>query len=248
MALSGLGNLAEYRTEYERAEELYTKSLELSREADDRRGIASAMGNLGVVAQRRGDLSAARTAFEAAREHFGALGLQAQVGASLNNLSVISILEGDLGAARGLALESLEVREKLGDTSGVAGCHTNLATIELRGEALPQAARHASKALRLNLELGAMYHVTGVLDVCGDLLSAVGQPEVSARLYARAERIRQEIGTPLPEDDEREREPDRRRVAEALGPERLEAEKKLGEVGELEPFVEGLLERLEALQ
>ena len=248
MALSGLGNLAEYRAQYERAEELYAKSLELSREADDRRGIASAMGNLGVVAQRRGDLSAARTAFEAAREHFGALGLQAQVGASLNNLSVISILEGDLGAARGLALKSLEVREKLGDTSGVAGCHTNLATIELRGKAPPQAARHAAKALSINLELGAMYHLTGVLDVCGDILFAAGRPEVSARLYARADLIRDELGTPLPEDDQREREPDRRRVEEALGPERLEAEMKLGEVGELQPFVEGLLERLEALR
>ena len=100
----------------------------------------------------------------------------------------------------------------------------------------------------INLELGAMYHVTGVLEVCADLLCAVGQPEVSARLYARADLIREELGTPLPGDDQREREPDRRRVEEALGPERLEAEMKLGEVGELQPFVDGLLERLEALR
>ena len=37
-------------------------------------------------------------------------------------------------------------------------------------------------------------------------------------------------------------------VPRPLGPERLEAEMKLGEVGELQPFVEGLLERLEALR
>lgn len=107
----GLGNLADHRTEYERAEEPHTLSLEVSREADDRRGIASATGNLGVVAQRHGNLSAARTAFEAAREYSGALGLQAQAGVSPNNLSVISILKGDLGVTRGLALKGAEVRE-----------------------------------------------------------------------------------------------------------------------------------------
>ena len=93
-----------------------------------------------------------------------------------------------------------------------------------------------------------MYHVTGVLDLCGDILCTVGQHEISARLYARADLIRQEMGTPLPEDSQRDRDPDRRRVEEALGPERLEVESKLGEVGELEPLVEGLLERLEALR
>ena len=56
------------------------------------------------------------------------------------------------------------------------------------------------------------------------------------------------MGTPLPEDSQRDRDSDRRRVEEALGPERLEVESKLGEVGELEPLVEGLLERLEALR
>jgi hypothetical protein len=56
----GLGNLADYRTEYERAEEPQTKSLEVSREADDRRGIASAMGNLSVISILKGDLGVTR--------------------------------------------------------------------------------------------------------------------------------------------------------------------------------------------
>ena len=248
MALSGLGNLAEYRTEYELAEQLYTESLELSLAAEDRRGAAAAMGNLGVVAQRRGDLPAARAAFEAAREHFGALSLQAQVSACLNNLSVLSILEDDLDTARDLALKSLEIREGLGDMSGVAGCHTNLATIELRGTALRRAAEHGAKALSMSLELGAMYHVTGILEGCGEILLAAGQPEMLARLYARADRIRLELGTPLSEEARKEREPMLRRLGEELGPAGLETEWKLGEVGALEPLVEGLLERLEAVR
>ncbi len=247
LALSGLGNLAEYRTEYSRAEDLYRESLELCREAGDERGLAAALGNLGVVAQRRGDISTARASFKEASEHFAALGLQAQVGAGLNNLCVLSILEGDMDSARDLGMQSLAIRQNLGDTSGVGGCHTNLAAIELECGALPQAAEHAGKALGITLELGAMYHVAGVLDLCGEILAAAEQPDVSARLWARAKRLRGDLGTPVSEGEQKALEPKIASVKEALGAERFEAEWKLGDVGELEPLVEVLRERLGSL-
>ena len=248
LALSGLGNLAEFRAEYGLAEELYTETLKLSREAEDRRGIASSMGNLGVVAQRRGDMATARASFNAAREHFEALGLQSLVSVSLNNLCVISILEGDLDTARSLGLQSLEIRESLGDASGIAGSRTNLSQIELKRGRLRQAAAHLAEAIKLNVALGSMYQLAGTLQCGGDVFFEAGGPELLVRFYAGAERLRQDLGTPISDDDARLRGPTLRRAEELIGAERFRAEWDLGEATELDTLVEDLLERLGAVE
>lgn len=61
-----------------------------------------------------------------------------------------------------------------------------------------------------------------------------------ARLRAREDWIRLDLGTPLSEDAGREREPSLRRLGEEPGPAGPEAEWKLREVGAPELLVEGL--------
>ncbi len=61
-----------------------------------------------------------------------------------------------------------------------------------------------------------------------------------ARLRAREDWIRLDLGTPLSEDAGREREPLLQRLGEELGPAGPEAVWKLREVGAPEPLVEGL--------
>ncbi len=63
-ALNGAGVLAFYQGEIGLAGQLCGGSLALSRQLDDRAGIATALNGLALVARCRGNLSAARAMYE----------------------------------------------------------------------------------------------------------------------------------------------------------------------------------------
>ncbi len=99
------------------------ESVWLSREIGNRQGEAASLGNLGIIANTRGDLA------EAERFHRECMAIMREIGnrygeaGSLNNLGNIAQTRGDLAEAERLQRESLAIKKEIGDRHGGRRIH-----------------------------------------------------------------------------------------------------------------------------
>ncbi|HWC66035.1 MAG TPA: tetratricopeptide repeat protein, partial [Thermoanaerobaculia bacterium] len=141
-ALGNLGIDAFYRGDYDRAEELYRRSLSIH-EKIDRTGFETAvpLNYLGVLAKTRGDFASAEEYYERALAIFEKKSPASLAVAGMeNNLGVLAKERGDLDGAERHDRAALELRRRLAPASpDVAASLNNLAEIALlRGN--PDAA------------------------------------------------------------------------------------------------------------
>ena len=128
-ALDGAGVLAETQGDYDRAEALHREALALSRERDDKTGIARALGNLGVVAFDRGDDDQATALLEESLALAREIGDQFLVATALNDLGAVAFKRADLEGAERLYQESLSLRRRAGSGSEIARALNNLGSV-----------------------------------------------------------------------------------------------------------------------
>jgi non-specific serine/threonine protein kinase len=98
----------------------YAASLRCYREMGDRRGIAVTLGNLGVLAQRAGDLDRAWDDLSESLATARAVGSKRFVAAALDRLAGLARERGDLAAAAASYAESLRLSHDLRDQRGIA--------------------------------------------------------------------------------------------------------------------------------
>ncbi|MFL2967868.1 MAG: tetratricopeptide repeat protein, partial [Candidatus Poseidoniaceae archaeon] len=118
-----------------------------------RRNKAVSLGNLGRIANTRGDLA------EAERLYRESLAIKREIGnrsgevTSLNNLGDIATKRGDLAEAERLHRESLAISREIGDRQGEAIALGNLANIAQRDD-LDEAERLYRESLAITRESG----------------------------------------------------------------------------------------------
>lgn len=147
------GSLALHLSDLPQAQEHFEQALAQFRRLENPRGIANALGNLGIVLVRRGEPAAeghyreALALWRALSEPWG----QASV---LANLGALALRRGASAEAEGLFREALENFERLGDRRQVARALSNLGLCAMNQEALSEACALFEQSLRLCLELG----------------------------------------------------------------------------------------------
>src|SRR6185295_3226636 len=114
----------------------------IKRELDDKWGIASSLGNLGIVANDQGDYPLARALHEESLAIRRDLSDKLGVALSLLNLGVVVLAESIRQAqpnklspplfahAQALYEESLAIRRELADRPGIAECLVRLGEVE----------------------------------------------------------------------------------------------------------------------
>ena len=93
-----LGILAQQRGDYDTAEPLYRRALEIKERLGDQAGMAASYHQLGMLAQVRGDYDAAETLYRRSLEISERLGDQAGMAASYDQLGMLA-QRGDYDAA-----------------------------------------------------------------------------------------------------------------------------------------------------
>ena len=162
-ALDGAGVLAETQGDYDRAEALHREALALSRERDDKTGIARALGNLGVVAFDRGDDDQATVLLEESLALAREIGDQFLVATALNDLGAVAFKRADLEGAERLYQESLSLRRRAGSGSEIARALNNLGSVAIAREALTDACQFFSESLSLYRDAGDRWGAAGAL-------------------------------------------------------------------------------------
>ncbi|MBN1583028.1 MAG: tetratricopeptide repeat protein [Anaerolineae bacterium] len=157
LLLTELGFVA-FESDYEQAKQLFTQSLALYRELDDRWGITRALYGLGRVAWFLGDYAKAKQVAEESLTLRRAQGDKRGVSDSLFLLGIVAGLQGQIEEAERLAREDLAIRREMGDRAEIA------VGLNILSEPLRFAGRYAEAESLLEESISAC-HTQGML-VC----------------------------------------------------------------------------------
>ena len=196
-ALGCLGVAAMNRGDYPAARAAFAQSLTAAREAQDNAGIASALGYMGIVAASEGNAVAAEAYFQESLTLRRQSGDVWGIAASLNNLGLLARQRQDRTQARTLLEESLRLRRRLQDSRSLA------ITLNLLGAVLCSLGEEAqgrpllTEGLRLCWQNNDRRNLAYALEAFSLLFLRQKAPRQAALIWTAAERLRQQIGSPL---------------------------------------------------
>ena len=212
IALGNLGGVALDEGDFASARRLQEESLALARELGHWSGIANSLGSLGNIALYQADYPAARALFEECLAIMRKLGDRGGTGSALNNLGNVAYEQGDYPGARARLEESLAIKRDLGDRYSIANSLNILGDVAGELRDFSSARALYLEALMIRRELGERWGIAQSLQRLAASPCALGTSLRAARVWGAAERLREEIGSPLPPN---ERPRYDRRVAEA---------------------------------
>ena len=200
-SLGNLGNVASDQGDFVSARALYEESVAIMRELGNRMGVAASLNNLGNVACEQGDLASARALHEEFLTIMRELGDRGGIARALNNLGYVAYEQEDFVSARVLHEESLAIRQELGNRAGIADSAHNLGNVTYeQGDYTAAKALH-QEGLTIRRELGDRARIASSLEGLAAVVAAFDNSLCAARIWGAAERLREEVGSPLAPND-----------------------------------------------
>ncbi len=185
-ALGALGRAPE-------AEALLEKALDDARRLDNRRLQASALGDLGAVRSRSGDVEGARRFYDEALTYCIALNLERPAASIAGSLAEIEFAAGDVAAALHRAEEARAGHETWNNRRSVAIDLTNMAAYLVAMDCFEDARAHAAEALDVAREIKATVLTALILQHFVAVGALFHYPE-KRRLKANRERAAMLLG------------------------------------------------------
>ncbi len=193
-ALHWAGKLAARQGDYERAQELETRSLELHRELGHQAGIAHSLDGLGQLAWFQSDYATAW------RHYWASLSVQREladprgIATALNSLGQLARAQDDYAAARRLYQESLSISQEIADPRGMAFSLNGLGVIAWAKGDDATAQRLLEEALSLQRQVGDRPGLAHSLNNLGKVAWARGDYDTAQCLYEESLVIERELG------------------------------------------------------
>jgi predicted ATPase/class 3 adenylate cyclase len=227
-AASAAGALAYRQGDYERARTLADASFDLNRELGNELETARALGELGNIAVALGEYDQAMAKYAESSDLFRKLDDRGRLAQVLANMGAVANMRADYEVGRRLGNEALELQQESGNTEAAAISLHNLARIDLRTGRPAGAADLLHQSLDAARQLDYRELIAYCLEACSEL-AVVGQDyERAARFLGSSEALFAELGVPMSADEAESYEETARALNEALGEQRLEAERAAG--------------------
>jgi predicted ATPase len=192
-AVFAAGVLAGAQRDYERAETLFSESLEINRETDDKWAAAVSLNALAVTALDRRDVAAARKLSEQNLEVWRELGDKAAVGRSLSNLASVVKEQGDYGLARELYDEALTTFRDIDDATAAARVLNKQGDVAREQGDSAEARELYEQSLKTFREFGDRWGTALALADLGNLARERGDYSSAQSLYRDSLRIFHEL-------------------------------------------------------
>ena len=196
-ALNGAGVLADSQGDWDAAASLHKRSLAISRERGDLRGVAWSLNNLGVVAINRGEFAQARALLEENLAVAERTADDAGIATALMDLGQVAFHEGDFHRASGLWRRSLALFRGLQDETHVARSLNNLGYVAVQQGQLDQARALFTESLTHHRNVGDRHGIASTLNNLAAIANASGEPETAERLYLEGHTLALEGGNQL---------------------------------------------------
>ncbi len=242
MAFYFAGSLAILQNDYAVAEAMIQESLKIWRRQGKPRGVAAALGNLGMVAQRQSDYAAAQELFAEGLAVWRQLGDSNGIAGSLNNLGDIAKSRGDHAAARLLLEEGLVLARQQENLHLAAMLLDNLGVVALQRGSPSDARNLLADSLALKREMGDQWGMAYSLEGMAGVALAQSDFGKTARLLGSAARVREDLGRPLPSADQNQSGTRAAAARAALGEATFAASWDAGQAMTVEEAVEHALQ------
>ncbi|TDW15492.1 putative ATPase [Kribbella kalugense] len=200
--LRGLSNLLLIQGETERAYEVATRSLTMSRELEDAAGIAFGMTVLGSAQRQQGDLDAARQTLTDAVDRLRAVDDAWRLARVLGHLGGIEEALGHFDRAEDLLRESLIINESLGDAYEVTVQGQNLAYLLALADRVDEAGELARDLTPTVVALGSPTLTMAFSNTVMNILLRRGDPAGAAELFGAEEAMGERLEIPNPYAEE----------------------------------------------
>lgn len=194
--LFGVASLTDIQHDHAEARAQVEASVALWRDAGDRRGLASSLALLGMMARHDRDEEAAQQACEEALAIYAESPEPWGQRLALGVLGWIAEDHGDHTAARQLLEASLAVARTGGSPLDIALQLNNLGIVAIRQSDDRQAEVHHQEALRLTHAVDAREPMAGALEGLAAVAAARRNYHHAAWLLGAASALRQVIGSP----------------------------------------------------
>ncbi|MEO0983803.1 MAG: tetratricopeptide repeat protein, partial [Pseudomonadota bacterium] len=162
--------------------------------AGDKAAEAAALGNLGLIAQTRGDLDAAEDFHTRSLKIEEDLGRKEGVANQLGNLGLVALTRSDLNAAKDFLTRSLKIDEDLGRKEGVAATLGNLGNIARARGDLDAAEDFLTRSLKIDEDLGRKEGVAATLGNLGLVAQTRGDLDAAEDFHTRSLKIHEDLG------------------------------------------------------
>lgn len=196
-ALFGLAVLVLQQGQADRAREMLTTCLRVSRAAGDPGGTSRALNSLAVAHRALGEHDEAVALAEEAVEVARDAGDRAREVNAVSNLALLAVDVGDTDHAVALLRRCLELDAELEDAWGLGADHVNLTGSLLRAGRVDEAEEH----LRANAEdavaLGDVEITIDVLSLFAGIFAHRRDERRAARILGASMRLREEADVPI---------------------------------------------------
>ncbi|MGH8104027.1 MAG: tetratricopeptide repeat protein [bacterium] len=199
-ALTVAGHLAHIQGDLKIARGLYEQSLAIRRDLGDSRGLAASLHSLGIVAYAQSDYDTARTFYSEALAIFRDCNDRDGIAHILTSLGNVAFDQRDYETSASLYEEALEVNREIGNHAleAIVIHHLGLVAREQGERAVAKTL--FKEALQLFRKLGDRSGFAECIEGLAGL-AADSNARHAARLYGAAERLREEIGSPIVPND-----------------------------------------------
>jgi tetratricopeptide (TPR) repeat protein len=191
-----IGICRQFQCRFDEALASYAESARVADEVGDKRGKAHALGNAGLVWQRRGDHAKALAFYEEAVRLYGELGDRLGRATARTNIGVIRRTEGDFSGAMDCLTEALEVFTGLGAKMEHASALGEIANVHMDKGELDLALVCLDKALLLSREACDRQGEVTVLGNMANVYVRTGQLARARSLYDELLKLHHELGDP----------------------------------------------------
>jgi predicted ATPase/class 3 adenylate cyclase len=200
-ALSEAGTTADLQGDYVRAGVLLDRASAIFTEIDDIGRLAWTLNNRGIVAANRQELEKARELHERSLALAREVEDSWLIASASINLGNIAFFEEDYDRAAELEEDGLRMCLALGDRHRAALACLNLGWVHLRAGATEQAKAYLLDSLTAFGELHEKRRLPDVLEGLAGAAALEHQYERTARLFAAAYAMRDELDSPVSEHE-----------------------------------------------
>jgi len=196
LSLDWLGKVIDIQGDTHEAELLYKESLNISRNSDDARGIASSLYNLGWIAIRHGKYAKAYQHFTESYDYYQLFDNSIGIAHALDGLGMSAFMLGQWAVAESCSSESNRIFERLGDLHGqsraIAG--QGLVAWGLGRSYFTRAKELLEESLMMNRQIDGQVEIARRLTFLGFITNAIGNTSQAEPYFQEALSISRKIG------------------------------------------------------
>lgn len=175
--------------QHTKAKPLYERSLELSREVNDRSRIAGRLMDLGQMALTQGDLLTAERQLRESLAIYHAIGERNREALQMCLLAIVLKWEGRLDKAEQLARQAVSVLQSVGETNVRGQAREHLALIQCEAGKLSEAEQTIRLAIEDAREAGDNGYLSLATQYLADILVAEGKVAESKSALDESDKI-----------------------------------------------------------